>query len=278
MKKSTIIAILVLFLGICVSSIKAHSPWGACATLYLDKDLKGASHEVCHGGYLSSTFNNKVSSLKVPSGFHIRLYDLANRSGKFIDIQAGSRNLPVEWDDKASSVDFNNWGHGCATLYTGPSRTGSTFLVCNNANLETGYGGQIASIHVNPAHFFRLYKNPDFTGDWIDIRGTYTFREDWINQAKSMKIQHWSECAFFHSYANKGGRYFQVCDSGSFPDNWANQTSSLTVPKKMTVTVYKQKDYKGESKVFTEGFYNLTGDWNNAIGSAKIQIEGKMTS
>jgi len=278
MKKSVIIAILVLFLGLCVSSIKAHSPWGACATIYLDKNKQGLSHDVCHGGYLSSTFNNKVSSLTVPKGFNIRLFDYSNRSGKFLDLQSGTHNLPDAWDNKVSSVDFNNWGDGCATLYTGPSRTGSTFKVCNTANIEAGYGGKIESIHVNPAHFFRLYKNADFTGDWIDIRGTYTFREDWANQAKSMKLQHWSECAWFHAYANKGGRFFQVCDSGVFPDNWAKQASSITVPKKMTVTVYKEKDYKGESKTFTEGFWNLSADWNNAIVSAKIEIEGKMTS
>ena len=278
MKKSVIIAILVLFFGVCISSIKAHTPWGACTTVYIDKNLQGASHDVCHGGYFSSAFNNKVSSLKVPDGFNIRLYDYSNRSGKFLDLQAGSHNLPVEWDNKASSVDFNNWGMGCATLYTGAGKTGSTFKVCNDANIEAGYGGEVRSIYVAPAHFFRLYKNPDFTGDWIDIRGSYTFREDWINQVKSMKIQHWNQCAWFHMYANKGGRYFQVCDSGTFPDNWANQASSITVPKKMTVTVYKQKDYKGESKVFTEGFYNLPAGWDNAIVSAKIEIEGKMTS
>jgi len=278
MKKSVIIAILVLFLGICVSQINAHSPWGACATIYTEKNAKGSSHEICHSGYLSSAFNNKVSSIKIPEGFNMRLFDTTNYSGKFLDIQAGIWNAPAEWDKKVSSVQYNNWGDGSAILYGGPDRTGSKFTVCNDANLVTGYGGKIESIYVAPLHFFRLYKNADYTGDWIDIRGGYTFRDDWKNQAKSMTLKHWSQCAWFHNELNKGGRFFQVCDSGSFPAAWAKLASSITVPKKMTVIAYKQANYQGESKTFTEGFWNLSGDWNNAIVSAKIKIEGQMTS
>jgi len=279
MNKRTIITILALFLGIFVSSTKAHSPWGACATLYLDKDKGGASHDVCHSGYLSKDFNKKVSSILIPDGFNMRLFKTPNYKGKFLDIQAGVNNLNVDWDNQVSSVQFNNWGDGSATLYTGPNRSGSTFTVCSDANLVEGYGGVIQSIYVLPLHFFRLYKNADFTGDWIDIRGSYTFKSDWLgdNQAKSMRIQHWAECAWFHNDPNRGGRFFQVCDSGTFPAAWAKLASSITVPKKMTVTVFKQPEYKGESKAFTEGVWNLDGGWDNAIVSVKVEIEGKMT-
>jgi hypothetical protein len=281
MKKSVIMAILVLFFGICISGIKAHSPWGACATIYVDKSKGGASHEICHSGFLSSAFNNKVSSIVVPEGFNLRIFDTTNYKGKFLDLQAGTWNAPVEWDNKISSVQYNNWGDGSALLYTGPDRTGTTFTVCNDANLVEGYpGGVIKSIYVAPLHFFRLYKNADYTGDWIDIRGSYTFRDDWLgaNQAKSMTLKHWSQCAWFHNELNRGGRYFQVCDSGSFPAAWSKLAASITVPKKMTVIAYKQANYQGESKTFTEGIWNLDGTWNNAIVSVKIKIEGQMTS
>ncbi len=280
MNKRTMITILALFLGIFVSSINAHTPWGACLTIYLDKDKGGASHEICHSGYLSSAFNKKVSSVLIPDGFNARLFKTPNYKGKFLDIQAGVNNLDTEWDNQVSSVQFNNWGDGSAILYSGPNRSGSTFTLCNSANLVDGYpGGVIQSIWVAPLHFFRLYKNEDYTGDWIDIRGAYTFKSDWLgaNQAKSMKMQHWAECAWFHNDPNKAGRFFQVCDSGTFPAAWAKLASSITIPKKMTVTVFRQADYKGESKVFKEGAWNLDGVWDNSIMSVKIEVEGKMT-
>jgi len=278
MKKSVIIAILVLFFGICITSINAHTPWTACMTVYADRNKGGAKQEICHHqAKLTSALNKKVSSVVIPEGFNGRLFKTTNYKGRFVDLRAGTTNLGSDWDNQASSIEFNNWGDGCATIYSGPSRTGSTFLVCSDANIAEGYGGKFASIHVAPLHFFRLYKNSDYTGDWMDVRGTLTLRSDWANQVKSMKLQHWAECAWFFNNANRGGSMFQVCDSGSFPTKWQKQASSLVVPKKMTVTVYKQANYKGASKKFTAGTYNLDGEWNNAIVSVKVDVEGKMT-
>lgn len=278
MKKSVIIQILVLFLGICITSINAHTPWTACMNVYADKSKGGAKQEICHHqAKLNSALNKKASSVQVPDGFNARLFKTTNYKGRFIDLQAGTTNLGSDWDNQASSVEFNNWGDGCGTLYTGASRTGSTFKVCSDANIAEGYGGKVLSIHVAPLHFFRLYKNSDFSGDWMDVRGSLNLRSDWVNQVRSMKLQHWAECAWFYNDANRGGSMFQVCDSGSFPSKWQRQASSLVVPKKMTVTAYKQANYKGASKVYKAGTHNLADGWNNAIVSVKIEVEGKMT-
>jgi len=107
---------LVLLFGICISGIKAHTLWGACVTIYVDQDKKGASHDVCHSGYLSSAFNNQVSSISVHQGFNMSIFDTTNYKGKFLDIQAGAWNAPAEWVNKISSVQFNNWGDGAAIL------------------------------------------------------------------------------------------------------------------------------------------------------------------
>lgn len=277
MNKSTILKVFALFLGILSVSL-AHTPWGPCATIYTDLNKQGASHDVCHSGYLSSQFNDQVSSLVIPDGFNMRLFKNGNYQGPFIDIQAGLWNANAEWDNVISSVQYNNWGMGCSNLYSGPNKTGNMFTVCNSANLVPGYNDQVASIYVAAKHFFRLYKDYNQTGDWIDIRGTWSFSPDWVNQVKSLKLQHWSDCAWFWQGQNHSGKLFQVCDSGVFPSNWLNKTNSITVPVNMTVIAYKGNNYDGETMTFTEGFTNFPAGWTNAIQSVKLKINGAMLS
>jgi len=273
--KSTLL--ILLFLNISSLTL-AHTPWGACATIYLDLNKQGASHQVCHSGYLSSDFNDKVSSILVPDGFNMRLFKNGNYQGPFIDIQAGLWNANAEWDNQISSVNFNNWGMGCSDLYSGANKTGTKFSVCNTANLVPGYNDQVASMWVAPKHFFRIYKDYNQTGDWMDIRGSWNFSPDWVNQVKSLKLSHWNDCAWLWQGKDHGGKLFQVCDSGVLPSNWANKTNSITVPVNVTVIAYKTNNYQGESVTFTEGFNNFPDGWGNAIQSVRLKIVGAMTT
>jgi len=266
-----------LILSSYLSSIHAHSDWGPCATIYTEPDLQGDSTEICHSGFLSTTFNDQTSSIEIPEGFNMRLFDSSNFTGHFLDIQAGIWNADEEWDNKISSIQYNNWGDGCAVIYTGVNRTGDAFKICNDVmNLTEGYGGAFVSIHVAPLHFFRLFNDYNLTGDWIDVRSTLTLREDWQNQTKSMHLKHWAVCAWFHNDPDGMGRLFQVCDNGTFPDAWANMSVSVTVPKGMTVTAYKLPDFEGETLTLTEGVTNLDDDWKNKIVSVGVVIDGAM--
>jgi len=270
--------LLTLFLGISLQLIKAHTPWGPCATVYLEPDEQGEGHEICHSGFLSNATNDQISSITIPEGFNMRLFDTNNFTGHFLDIQAGNWTAPPEWDNIISSVQYNNWGDGCALIYTDVNRTGDAFKVCNDANLTDGYGGAFVSIWVAPLHFFRLFKNDNFTGDWLDVRGTLTLREEWANQTKSMTLRHWDKCAWFWNGLNATDRLFQVCDNGTFPDAWSQKALSVTIPVGVTVTAFKEKDYLGESQNFTNGTYDLPAEWQNAIASVAITIDKAMRS
>ncbi len=274
MKRSTIIAILVLFLGIC-SVGNAHSAWGPCADIYTEHSKGGINGTVCGSGYLSKTFNNNISSIVVPSGFNMRLFKEGNLKGEFIDIKPGKWEADAEWDKVISSVQYNNWGEGCAKTYTGPNYTGKMNLICNTASLVPGYNDAISSMYVYPNHHFRLFKNADYTGEWLDVRANNYFKT-WANQIKSMKLKHWSLCALLHQGKNAGGSYFMMCDTGVLPGYGTRQASSITVPTGMIITVYKSEDYTGESLVFKPGFYNLPDGWPKTIASAKVVITAKM--
>lgn len=274
MNRFSLISILIL--SISLLSINAHTPWGPCATIYTDPDLQGESTEVCHSGFLSATFNDSVSSISIPEGFNMRVFDTSNFTGHFLDIQAGTWNADTEWDNRISSIQYNNWGDGCGIIYTGENRTGDAFKVCNDANITDGYAGAFVSIYVAPLHFFRLFKDENCTDDWMDVRSTVTLREEWQNQTKCMTLRHWSSCAWFHNEPDAMGRLFQVCDNGTFPEEWANKSASITVPKGMNVTVYKEPDFQGESKEFTEGVWNLDDEWRFKIVSAGLVIDKAM--
>lgn len=268
--------IIVLFLGILISPAFSHTPWGPCATIYTERNQGGDSGQVCGSGWLSNAFNNKISSISVPTGFNMRLFKEGNLEGPFIDIQEGIWNANPEWDDVISSVQYNNWGMGCSTMYSGSWYTGTSFLVCNNANLVPGFNDQVGSMWVAPAHFFRVFNDYDQKGDWIDIRGGFSFGPGWANNIKSMKLKHWSLCAWLFQGQNGGGYYFQMCDSGVLPSYSTKQASSISVPTGMILTVYKTADYTGESKVLTAGLTNLPDDWVRTIASAKVVITAAM--
>ena len=273
MRKVTLISCLILFAAICFDQTLAHSYSGLCGTLYLDLYRQGGSYNICHHGNLNPAFDNKVSSIYVPDGFNMRLFQDPNKAGKWIDIRAGVWNATTAWDNVISSVLYNNWGDGCANFYSGPSRTGSNFLVCDSGNLVPGWNDQVSSVYVAPNHHFRLFKGYNQTGEWIDVRSTWTARAgEWVNEVKSMKLNHWATCAFFHQYANQGGRLFQVCDSGTLPAPWNTNVSSITVPANMTLTIYNQANYTGSYLVLTQGVWNAPATWDKKVVSAQVNV------
>jgi len=277
MKRSSVISCL-LFMGLFVSQIFAHTTTGECGTAYTAKDRGGSAYQVCHYGNLPTAFNNKVSSIWIPKGFNMRLFKDSGRVGQWIDIKAGVWNAPPEWDKVISSVLYNNWGE-CATFYSGASQTGKSFLACETGNLVAGYNDQIASVSLPARHFFRFFKEPNQQGDYYDVRGKWNLKADFVNQVKSMKYQHWSDCVSTYTGLNRGGKLFLLCDSGAYlPTGYDNMIRSISVPKKVTLTLYKEPNYKGASIKITEGLWNAPAGWDKTISSIKLSIEGAMTS
>ena len=267
-----------MYLGLYISQTFAHTLTGECGYAYTGKDRKGNSYKVCHYGNLPSGFNNQVSSFFVPKGFNMRLFKDSNRKGEWIDIPAGVWNAPAAWDKVISSVLYNNWS-GCSTFYSGPNQTGKSYLACETGNLVPGYNDKVASVHVPARHFFRFYKDFDQKGDFYDVRGKWNLRDDFVNKIKSMKLQHWSDCANLYTGQNRYGKLFMLCDSSSYlPTGYDNAINSISVPKKVTVTIYKDANYKGTSLKLTEGVWNAPASWANSISSIKLSIEGAMTS
>ena len=265
-------------MGMYISQTIAHTMTGECGYAYTEKNQGGKSYKICHYGNLPSGFNNQVSSFFVPKGFNMRLFKDSNRKGEWIDIGAGVWNANSEYDKQVSSVLYNNW-QGCATFYSGVGQTGKSFMVCETGNLVPGYNDKVASVYVPPRHFFRFYKTTDQTGDFYDVRGRSNLKADWVNAIRSMKLQHWNDCAFLFTGKNRTGKLFMLCDSSSYlPTGYDNNINSISVPKKVTVNIYKDQNYRGATLKLTEGLWTAPADWVNSISSIKLSIEGAMTS
>ena len=281
MSKFTIISCLLLLGALYFDYSLAHTHNGLCTSLYVDPNLQGqAYYNVCNHLSVSNLpvgYDNQISSVNLPTGYNMRLYLDANGQGKWMDIKAGVYNLATMWNDTVSSVFYNNWGDGCANFYSGPNQSGTNFLACSTGNLVPGWNQDVASVYVAPGHNFRLYKDYNWQGEWIDVRGKWTAREgEWVNQVKSMKLKHSSACAFFHQYANQGGRLFQVCDDGNLPSPWNTTISSITVPADMNVTIFNHADYTGNSLKLITGTYNLDSTWDKKVVSVKVILPPDM--
>lgn len=81
-------------------------------TLYVDCDYRGSSHKLGPGTYIDSQLgigNDRLSSLRIPSGMRITLYTDNNKRGERITLDKSHSCLPHEFNDRVSSVHIERY-------------------------------------------------------------------------------------------------------------------------------------------------------------------------
>jgi len=135
------------------------------------------------------------------------------------------------------------------------------------------------SAYIAPNHHWRIYREANYTGeDWLDIRGRWTVLNSWIGQVKSMALQHWDDCAYLYDDPNKAGYWLRICNSADLPPKWRNRAVSLVIEEKVTMIMYKELNYTGESLTLVgpEESYNLPDGWVGNIQSIELHVEKAM--
>jgi hypothetical protein len=83
-----------------LSSVKVS---GGCPVFYSDFRLSGTSFVACSGGDVPADFNDDISSILVPSGWKLTLYQDYGYRGASLSIGSGTWTASNSWNDKLSS-------------------------------------------------------------------------------------------------------------------------------------------------------------------------------
>jgi hypothetical protein len=74
---------------------------GGIAVLWSDGDLSG-DHEAVYPGRANLQMNDETSSVEVPSGFLLTLWENADETGLTYDFEGRNDTVPADFNDKAS--------------------------------------------------------------------------------------------------------------------------------------------------------------------------------
>src|SRR2546429_8768175 len=97
----------------------------ANVTIYEHANFQGRSQELTKGHYDNalgqiSIGNDSLSSLKVPHGLVVRLYEHFLFRGAFIDFRNDTPAVPLPWNDRASSIIVYDEGQQPSVPAYGP--------------------------------------------------------------------------------------------------------------------------------------------------------------
>jgi hypothetical protein len=144
--------------------------------------------------------NDRVSSLKVASGWMVTLYEYPNHLGASKDLVGNVGTLGSAWDERASAMRTSLLGLPCtggvrvfsdanlAGQCRGFERTSERDLRDRLFNGGLGMDDQISSIGIRNGHQLTLYDGPDFTGTSRVYRSTTVSLGDFNDRAGSLVV------------------------------------------------------------------------------------------
>ncbi len=204
----------------------------------------GTSVALRPGSYnLSSTVlgNDVLSSLRIPSGWSVRLYKNADQGGSYIDLTSDTGDLDdLAFNDVVSSVTITGTVSTYVTLYGNTSYAGGSQKVypgLYDVSALTVGNDTLSSISIPSGWSVTLYENSGFSGS------TYTLT---------------------------------ASDSNLIPEGWNDRASSIRVEGPATrtpVMIFKDASYKGSARELWPGRYQDSGDLgigNDALSSLII--------
>ncbi|HPJ29786.1 MAG TPA: beta/gamma crystallin-related protein [Methanothrix sp.] len=282
------------------------------ATIFEHKNFKGRSQELGIGKYdinLLTIGNDAVSSLKVPSGLRVILYEHSRFQGKSKTFSGGNHGTVDDFNDKTSSIIVADESK-IITLYNGFNWAGGKQqnLGIGRYDVDVLKGGvgndKLSSIWIPDGITVRLYADSGFTGDSVNVKGSIAnLRDIGFNQKTSSLVVSFDEDSLqslgpgailsqqwllaevrdnrLESTYNKEvtvwdtSGHHQVLGPGSYLTkdlkNIKANLGTLEVPEGIKVTLYNQENFKGTTKSFSEGWANVGSDFANVTESLLVE-------
>jgi Peptidase inhibitor family I36 len=270
---------------------------------FQDYDFGGQRLKVDSLGYyaMPSYFNDQVSSLIVPEGYEVTLYEDYNQAGRSIKLGAGRHNIS-RFNDTVSSVVIKRSGEPTTgnpdtsgkkevQLYDDLNYRGDRIIVD-----KTGYyafpryfDNRLSSVVVPKGLEVTLFEHYDRggratilragrhnLGDFNDIVSSMVVRNaDEVNNPGNEPIPGRREVQFYDDMSFRGDRIV-VDKTGyfAFPRYFDNRLSSVIVPKGYEVTLFENYNQGGNSIVLRPGRHNLS-NFNDVASSAVVRRIGE---
>ena len=213
-----------------------------CPTFYRDLNQQGDSFQLCSSGEVPDGWNDQASSLYVPKGYTVLLYQHSGFGGvNFGSYSQGSYNVPADYDNQLSSVIISQSQSAVAI----PTATAAA-----NTNTTTP-----APTNANTTVTIALPANAPVAQAEPSVQSKPTGRK----------------CPTFYRDIDQQGDSFMLCSSGNVPSSWDNQVSSFYIPPGYHVRLYPKHKYNGRDfGIYSQGFYNVPSNYNDQLSSVMM--------
>jgi len=206
-----------------------------------------------------------------------------------------------------TAVSAQQWGRNDeprigACFYEDANFEGRYF--CSNAGasarqVPSGTNDQISSIRLFGNVQVKIYRDANFEGQSRDIRSdTKRMPSDWNDEISSYRVEFrssggaygagayngdWGSSstprngACFYEDHNYEGQHFcanRGTNRSQVPSAVNDQISSIRLYGDTEVTIYKDANYRGQSRVLTSNTRSFPDDWNDQISSFKVTERG----
>lgn len=264
-----------------VAEAEKDDPVFPKATVY-EGDFNGISKKLGAGKYTASAMgvgDNALSSIKIPEGLRVTLYEQPNYKGKSLILKAEDASAAYfaahQFDNVVSSLVVELVPR--VTLYQ-DNYTGRA------SSFEPGYyymddlqvgNDEVSSVKVLPGVWALLFEHNNFTGRSLlltqDATQDFITGKDFDNAASSMIVGSADEpLPMVTLFDGDRVEPFKKLTPGEYPllDAGNNMLSSIEISRGLKVTLFENASYEGRSMEITQsvgtdfmkqnGFDNLT--------------------
>lgn len=295
----------VLLIGLfCLGSFSASAQ--DYITVYYDGDYGGSSHRLYDGEYRADELgvgNDKISSIRIPSGFRITVYSDDNFRGRSRDFSSSVRRMPSDFNDKISSIRVerryggNNYGSSnTVTLYEDGNFRGQSYdyTATGRWSAKDAFpNDRISSIRVPRGRQITVYVDDRQQGYsrtfTSDVRALDYSLNDKISSIDIERANN-SSGASKKPIRNKYGStnkavLFADCDfrgrsmelgQGAYKANSLrgignDQLSSMRLPSGWEAVLYMDDNFRGEKTTIYADFGCLPYAFNDRVSSIIIR-------
>ena len=288
MTKKFLMAVLTALTGVTVASALPAHAQEAAVELYKDYNFSGEVLRLDSPGYhaLPNNFNDQVSSLVIPSGYAVTLYEERNQAGRAVDLGAGRHNISG-FNDVVSSLvikrvsgDPVNSGRPGVEFFQDYDFGGQRLKVDNLGYypMPSYFNDRVSSLIVPEGYEVTLYEDYNQAGRSIKLgagRHNITRFKDTVSSVVFARVGEITpgqkEVQLYDDLNYRGDRII-VDKTGyyAFPRYFDNRLSSIVVPKGLEVTLFEHYERGGRSIVLRAGRHNL-GDFNDIVSSMVVR-------
>ena len=242
--------------------------------------------------------NDDISQIDVNIGFAVILYESDNFTGKSVYYGTNTQCLPLDWDNKASSLKVICLSNDPSTVNCA-GFGGSLFSDCFGSGVPVSAGtytaeqltalsvtsNTVSGIRVNNGFSITLYNGDNFTGQSVSFTGpTVTcLPAQWDNVMKSVKVTCLSNPAPTICAGGVAGGIFDDCDHEGISVGLGDYNSTrlkamgmpvkgiskVTVTNGYAITLFEKDDFSGKSITHT-GKLCLSSNWSNTAAAIKV--------